>query len=65
MVVLEFKCHGTHTTLSSSNIIVINVKVISCRISAYSGIMGALLKHENVVFNDEQEKESISRVKVG
>ena len=28
-------------------------------------LLGAFIKHENVVFNGEQEKESISRVRVG
>ena len=27
--------------------------------------MGAFFKHENVVFNGEQEKESLSHVRVG
>ena len=39
--------------------------IISCRISAYSGTYRNLFKHEHAVFNGEQEKETVSRVRVG
>ena len=40
--------------------------IISCRISIYSRTSGSLFKHENAgILNGEQEKESISCVRVG
>ena len=39
--------------------------IISGCISAHSGTSVSLFKHENAVFNGEQEKESISPVRVG
>ena len=57
-------CIGTHATLSSSDVIGM-LKRSHHIMSHIQQLLGAFLKLKTVVFDGEQEKESIIHVRVG